>query len=396
MVLFDKIILQKNYIMKKIFFPTLLVFTFLFFQSCEEDNELIFTAVPNADGIAFSNTFSDEYLLSEDTENNVGERFVWNTADFDAPTNVSYDLQASTSQAFDMFDLLGTTTETNFAITVGQLLDYAEILGLDNDPNTNDVDGNPNDVGAVYFRVRAYVGAGTGNNTEMISAVSTMNIRWLEMADPGGACDPVFGLGDALVDAQWDWSTAAVFGCTDDVFEAKVNLTTGTFRFFSIQDDWASGLSYQYYVDEGYTIDANFENAADADNNFSFIGTPGIFTLTIDENNKTITLVESSPLWMVGAATPGGWDFAGATVALEISPDVWEANLDFTNETFRFFTIDGDWGSGLNYPYYEDAGYTIDANFENANDGDLNFNFVGTPGNYTITVDGILKTISLN
>jgi hypothetical protein len=62
---------------------------------------------------------------------------------------------------------------------------------------------------------------------------------------------------------------------------------------------------------------------------------------------------------------------------------------------FRFFETATDWGSGLNYPYFEDLGFTIDSNFEKADDDDSNFLFVGTTGSYYITIDMINKTITL-
>ncbi|MFT5764146.1 MAG: hypothetical protein ACI8X3_001574, partial [Saprospiraceae bacterium] len=355
----------------------------------------VFTAIPSAEGVAFTNTFSANYLLSSDVEDNIAERFIWNTADFDAPTNVSYDLQASLSSTLENFDLIGTTTETNLSVTVKQLLDYADDLELDDDPNTTDLDGNPNNAGTLYFRVRAYAGAGTGNNTEMLSAIISLNIEIVEKVATG-SCEGVFALGDALVDAQWDWSTALSFPCESDVIQAKVNLTAGTFRFFTEEFEWASGLNYPYYIAEGYTIDAGFEDAMDGDNNFKFIGTPGIYDLVINGNAKTISLAPSGPLWLVGDATPGGWDWAGPTVAAESSLNIWSATLVFSSGAFRFFTVEGDWASGLNYPYYEGEGYTIDANFENAVDGDSNFKFIGTPGTYTVTVNAVDKTITLD
>ena len=69
--------------------------------------------------------------------------------------------------------------------------------------------------------------------------------------------------------------------------------------------------------------------------------------------------------------------------------------MNLSNDALRFFTVRDDWGSGRNYPFYETEGYTIDANFENANDGDSNFRFVGTPGTYTLYMDTIAKTITL-
>lgn len=382
--------------MKNIFsLITLSVFFIFLFSACEEDNDLVFTADPSEEGISFTNTLSANYLLSEDTEDNLAERFVWDMADFDAPTNVNYDLQASLSSSLDSFDLIGTTTESNLSITVSQLLDYAERLGLDNDPNTTDVAGNPNNTGIVHFRVRAYAGAGTGNNTEMLSDVISLNMVVIEQVATG-VCDGVFALGDALVDAQWEWATALNISCEADVLTTKVNLTNGTFRFFEIEFDWASGLNYPYFINEGFTIDANFEDAMDGDNNFRFIGTPGIYELVIDRNAKTLTLEESAPFWLLGDATPDGWNWGTATMTVEASVDIWSATLEFNTGVFRFFSVQDDWGSGLNYPYFIDEGYTIDTNFEDAVDGDNNFSFIGTPGTYTITVNAIDKTIVLN
>ena len=205
-----------------------------------------------------------------------------------------------------------------------------------------------------------------------------------------------FALGDALVDAQWDWNTALNIFCEADIITTKVNLTNGTFRFFETEFDWGSGLNYPSFINEGFTIDANFEDAMDGDNNFRFIGSPGIYELVIDRNTKAITLEESGPLWLLGDATPDDWDWGTAISATETSVNIWSATLAFNTGIFRFFNVQDDWGSGLNYPYFIDEGYTIDANFEDAEDGDNNFRFIGTPDTYTITVNAIDKTIVLN
>ena len=70
-------------------------------------------------------------------------------------------------------------------------------------------------------------------------------------------------------------------------------------------------------------------------------------------------------------------------------------NSTTDNNNFRFFTVLDDWATGQNYPFYEDAGYTIDSNLVNAMDGDFNFAFVGTDGTYTITIDTNNQTITL-
>jgi hypothetical protein len=46
--------------------------------------------------------------------------------------------------------------------------------------------------------------------------------------------------------------------------------------------------------------------------------------------------------------------------------------------------------------FYEDEGFTIDSNFENDGGSDGNFNFIGTSGAYTMTINAVDKTITLN
>jgi len=365
----------------------------IFLQACEEPNELVFVATQDEDGISFVNSLSSVYLLSESVADNTAERFIWEEADFGTPVNVTYELQASLNSEFLGEKILGTTPETHFAVSVSALLDLASELGLDDDPATVDSLGNPNNSGTIFVRVRAFVGA--GDDLDTLSEVLSLDLEIVEKQDVGAGCDPLFGLGDALVDAGWNWGPHIVLSCEQDVFQAKVNLTNGTFRFFTIENDWASGLNYPYFAGEGYTVSELLEDAEDGDNNFRFVGDPGIYVLTIDDNAKTLSLEPSSSLWLVGAATPGGWDWGGATEVLETEVDVYEATLDFSNEAFRVFTVRDDWNSGLNFPFYTGEGYTIDSNLEDAVDGDNNFRFIGTPGNYTFTLNGRDKTIVL-
>ncbi|MCB0593511.1 MAG: hypothetical protein H6557_15550 [Lewinellaceae bacterium] len=50
----------------------------------------------------------------------------------------------------------------------------------------------------------------------------------------------------------------------------------------------------------------------------------------------------------------------------------------------------------MNYPYFVEQGYAIDARLEDAADGDNNFRFTGSPETYAITANGVDKTIALN
>ena len=204
-------------------------------------------------------------------------------------------------------------------------------------------------------------------------------------------------VGAGVPTAGWGWDTPVVLDLVEDgVFRATTTFANDAFRFFAVNGDWGSGTNFPFYLNAGYTIDANLIDAQDGDNNFKFIGTPGEYTITLDNTNKTITLTAPGPKYMVGAGVPdAGWNWNSPIVATQISAGVWRATTSFINDTFRFFDVNGDWGSGTNFPYYLNAGYTIDANFEDALDGDNNFRFIGTPGVYTITLDSNTKTITL-
>ena len=137
-------------------------------------------------------------------------------------------------------------------------------------------------------------------------------------------------------------------------------------------------------------------DSSDGDDNFWFDGAEGIYTMTIDKINKTITLKASGSLWAVGGAVPGGWDFNNDTVEfIESSPGIWSASITLSNDLFRFFQVFGVWDTNNNFAYYEDAGFTIDGGFENDGGGDANFNFVGTPGTYILTINEVDKVITL-
>ena len=106
--------------------------------------------------------------------------------------------------------------------------------------------------------------------------------------------------------------------------------------------------------------------------------------------------VELPPiLYVVGAgAVDAGWSWDNP-IELPLQGTKYSGNINLINDAFRFFEVNGDWGSGLNYPYYESVGYTIDSNLVNALDGDSNFRFEGTPGEYFIEIDTDAKTITL-
>jgi hypothetical protein len=385
--------------MKKIKILGLLIIAILGFNSCSQDDDLVFTAVAPTEGVSFSNTFLAEYVLTPATSGNLGERFTWSDAFFDVATPVTYELQRSILGNFDEADILiGSTSGNELAVTIGNLLSYAEEAGMDNDPNTE----APN-TGQIHFRVRAFPGD-TSSPVEAFSPVQALTVVLPEDIDTGGGpnCPSIWVVGAGAVDAGWGWDTPVEFLCFDNVYRTNINLINESFRFFLTEGDWDSGQNHPYYVGEGYTIDSGLVDAMDGDNNFSFIGTPGNYLMTVDTVNKTITLgppqAEESncdSVWVVGAgAVDAGWGW-DTPIEFSCTDNVYSTNINLINDAFRFFLTEGDWDSGQNFPFYLGDGYTIHPDLVDAMDGDNNFNFVGTPGKYLMTVDTVNKTITL-
>lgn len=134
--------------MKKISTIIVALIALVGFNACSSDDDVVFIAQPDAEGISFTNSFANTYILTSATGENTAERFVWNEIDLEVPTNINYELHGATTEDFESFTLMGTTSGNNLAVTVNQLLELAEEAGLDNDPATE----APN-TGTLYFRV---------------------------------------------------------------------------------------------------------------------------------------------------------------------------------------------------------------------------------------------------
>lgn len=392
--------------MKNLKILGLLILMAVGFNACEQNDDVVFVAGDTT--ISFTNTFLSEYVLTFATAGNIGERFTWNTPDAGVPTNYTFTLEKSIAGDFSDAQAVGATSANEIAITIGDMLGYANEAGLDNDPETP----APN-TGQVSFRIRSVIGAG-GDPTYSAAQALTMVLPE-DTGNETAICDldALYAVGAGIAFAGWDWATPESFACTGNgVYSGNVKLQNNggadnNFRFFTVATDWGSGQNYPFFADQGYTIDAQFEDAMDGDNNFAFIGTSGYYYLVIDTVNKVISLDEPTAigsceidiLYAVGAGLPdAGWDWATPVLFACNENGIWSGYVNLTSAgdaNFRFFTVATDWGSGRNFPYYVDAGYTIDANFEDAMDGDNNFKFIGTDGTYFLTIDEVNKVISL-
>jgi len=389
--------------MKKIIYLFTALSIALLFNACENDLPTIPIAKASEDGISFLNSsFATQYLLSEETENNIAERFIWSNADFGVPTNVMYELHASIDPTFESFDIVGTTVGNNLAVTVRQLLNFAQDLGLDDDPDTTTSSGAANNTGSIYFKVRGYIGGGTPNLVEIFSTIQKIDILWIEQTDVFVPDPPYYIVGDGTTANGWTFDDNVVLVEVESkIRTTRVALGYGTwgsaFSFFPEKDDWSVSYGFTYYDNNGYDIDPLLDD--NGDGHFKFVGEAGVYQLTVNEQTRTIVLEPSTAYYIVGDATlANGWNFDDSVRLTETSAYIRTSTLELGYGTwgsaFSFFPTKDDWSTVYGYTYYADLDYSIDPLL--ADNGDGHFKFEGTQGNYTITLNELGKTIVLS
>ena len=349
-------------------FKTLLllaVFTIVGLNSCEQDDDLVFTAAPVGD-FTFSNTFLDIYTLTSETSGNIGERFTWDEANFGVATNTSYELQRSFTGTFDDMVVVASTSNNEIAVTVGEMLEFASEAGLDNDPSTPEPDS-----GTVTFRLRAFVGD-TGNGTELTSFPQTLNVFLPAASTGGGVTDIEPAIWGVVGSGYNDWGSAGDDGAfyttsTPDVIVSYVSLIDGQIKFRT-NNDWSSG------DDLG---DANLDGILDQDPDNNINVTAGNYKITINTSDNSYTIEPYS--WGIVGSGYNDWGNGGPDARL---------NYDYTTDSFKVsvqlldgdikFRSNNDWGSG------DDLG---DGALDGILDQDAENNIAVTAGHYNVTVN---------
>lgn len=359
----------------------IVLFALSFFTSCENDDFVPeFTLQEASEQVVFLNSFSNEYVLSADTKNNVAERFVWNTPSFGVQTEISYQLEGSVSDTFSSIDYdSGTITDNNQAVSVGALLAIAkDILGLDTDPNTTDDQGNPNNTGVVYFRVKAFPGSGLGQDAiTTISDTAALNISLVEYTGVSSGVEisnwSIIGSAITGDDTGWGMDLPMYVTNQENVFVAYVTFHDGKFKFRK-DKSWDEN-----YGDNG--ADGTLE-ASGADIEVS----AGTYKITFDLGNLTYAIDKYS--WgITGDATPTGWP-----ANPQIEPDI-KFNYDPYSDTWKVIIAltDGDIKFRTNDSWDFNYG-------DNGADGTLDVggtNITVTKGNYIVTLDLNELTYSL-
>ena len=314
--------------MKKLRILLLAFVATISFNSCSDDEGFTFIAQEDPDGISFVNSTSASYVLRSNNAQGLGERFVWNAVDFDVPTTVRYELHGSSDPTFANYDVIASDiAETNYAVTVGQMISIAEEAGLDNDPNTE----APN-MGMIYFRVMAYAGTNTNNNVIQTSEPISLNVELFEATDGEEPALPNFYLvGDATA-AGWNPNNnnTPLFrdGTNPDIYYYTGRFAGGAdvegFKLLETLGNWQP----QWGVKDGVLTNSTIlgedpgaiKAAADA-----------YYTLTMDVDAMTYSFESYDAsaaatyvtIGVIGDATANGWDADQDMTQSTFDPHIW-------------------------------------------------------------------------
>lgn len=330
--------------MKKLLILLFAFVSLLGLNSCSSEDDVVFIAQPDVEGINFMNSFNDTYVLTPATASNIAERFVWNTVDFEVPTNITYELQASTTADFLSTDVIGSTSENNLAIKISQLITLAKDAGFDNDAETE----APN-TGQIYFQVKAFAGNDGGNALNTTSEVKSLTVVMPEgEVEEAPSFKELYLVGDATA-AGWDPdnNNTPLFRDAENenlyYFTGKFN--AGSFKLVAGQA-WApsygkDGNSLQFRETEDDPDPANFD-----------VATEGYYSLTVNIDDLTYTFepydasaaTTYNVIGIVGDGTSVGWpndDNPEPDIKMtpsSINPHIWNAQnveLNGANAKFR-------------------------------------------------------------
>jgi hypothetical protein len=341
--------------MKKTIFIFVALLSVLGFNACSEDDDFTFVAKPSVEGVAFENTFLESYPLNAANGDNLAERFVWNKADFGAPTPVKYELQASTTESFEgIEEVASDLTVNNYGVTVKYLLTLAAQAGLDNDPDTE----APN-TGSLYFRVRAYVGDAAAKTSEQFSSIIALPVVLTEASEDGGVelKPQMFLVGDVTA-AGWDPNNTNTPLFRDGENDLVFNFTgrfagsadTEGFKIIEVLGEWQP----QWGLDAGLLSNSEILGA---DPSAFPVSADGYYSLSINQEDMSFTFeaydASAAPAYgtigLIGDATAGGWDADQDLTPTAFDPHIWVIEgIELTEGEIKFRAEDAwdiSWGA---------------------------------------------------
>ncbi|UJH66243.1 SusE domain-containing protein [Allomuricauda sp. SCSIO 65647] len=369
---------------------TLLLFLFV---GCEDDDTDLQIVPLQEDSFEVITPTITNINLNFALPDNPAFTLSWNDV---ASSGATYSVEASAAETFDSPIALGTTQNRTFTMTVAEFNSVVIGAGAEAfEPFTIHmrVSNGSETSETVSYSVSAYTetppeisGPETGTEVVLSDLDPTATALTIEFNDPdfgdGGVVSVDYTLEFALPDTNFE--TVFLSATTNELSLALSHEEINTIAL-------DLGLTPEEASNAVVRVKAVLETESGMIERYS-----DPITLSITPYDITLAPI----LYVVGAgATDAGWGW-DTPVELRLIGAIYSGNINLQNNNgadnnFRFFTEEGNWDSGQNYPYYADRGYTIDNNLVNANDGDSNFAFIGTTGMYSIAIDTQNRTITL-
>jgi starch-binding outer membrane protein SusE/F len=288
----------------------------------------------------------------------------WQSSEFRKYETVAYFTKGETFRWFGQLDWGPISYNYPYFTAVSSVFE-----------NGNDGDSNLRVVGdSGWYRVAVDLGAKTVTATAVDEPV-----MYMTGAGIGGWDQPGTGTSIKMTYIK------------PGVFQADANFVSGAdWRFFG-QANWGP-VSYNFPFFT--SVPDYFGNANDGDSNFRVLGASGTKKVTVDINEKTVTLGDPPlpVLFVTGDDFGWNWTTGYEQLTYNVGSGTFTITTELTNNNlFRFFP-QKDWSPSYTYQYFT----TIDSELGDQGPGDHNFRYLGTTGTRTITVNLTTKVVSLD
>ena len=256
--------------MKIIKYITLILVIAVTFMSCEDEDP---TAILKKDitGNTLQALSNTDYVLLEENETDLFGVFTWTAVDFGVVTPITYTVELDT--AGNNF-----ANANKFVTVINELTDSFTVKEF----NTAFLNYGfkPEIATSIEIRTASTIGA---SYDPVYSNTISINVTAFN------AFDPIYMIGTAV--GGWDTGLAVeVTGIAAKKYETIAEFTNGGhFRFFG-EPDWdAEQWGYDYFT--GTVTDLLADETSHGDPNYRFDGDTGNYKITVDLNEKSITMV---------------------------------------------------------------------------------------------------------
>ena len=182
------------------------------------------------------------------------------------------------------------------------------------------------------------------------------------------------------------------------VFTFNEELVAGEFKIATAKD-FNAPFYRPVAADQPITETDIQLSAGDPDHKWNIVE-PGPYKITLNLRENTINITKYTPyenLWIVGDATPAGWNINAPVQMTRESDYVFTWTGQLNAGEFKFPISTGDWGTGFFMPYHADESIANTLiTFRPTGSPDTKWRVQpGEEGTYTIKLDQLRHTISI-